>query len=121
MGRISKLIGRLGLKRSPRWEVHVHTGVMFRECARTRRIQYRDCGTNRWIEVSTYEELNRFIEDARQVSRQSPVWAQGPQPGPPEIRSPSFGPGGVYPMALRSTTAQARGTSPSPESYFETA
>ncbi|MGD2081321.1 MAG: hypothetical protein PVF91_00020 [Chromatiales bacterium] len=67
-------ISKLGPRQEPKWKVSTRAGVMFRECAQTQRIQYRDCGTGTWIDVEGPAALAWLIRSAQEVSRDAPPW-----------------------------------------------
>ena len=69
-------------KPRPKWQVATKAGVMFRECARTGRLQYRDCATGRWVDVESHNALAWLIRDAQDVSAQAPAWIQNLETGP---------------------------------------
>lgn len=69
-------ISKSGLKSKPSWQVYTRAGVMFRECSRTHRLQYRDCATNRWLDVADHNALAWVIRDNQEVSREHPAWIQ---------------------------------------------
>ena len=75
MARFSKVIAGLVHTRKPNWDVYTASGVMFRQCLRTHRIQYRDCKTHRWIEVESANQLADLIKDSREIWPESPAWA----------------------------------------------
>jgi hypothetical protein len=71
-------------KHQPKWKVATKAGVMFRECARTGRLQYRDCATGRWIDVESHNALAWMIRDSQELLPQTPAWIQNRTAGPEE-------------------------------------
>jgi hypothetical protein len=67
-------LARPTLSRRPSWKVYTKAGVMFRECARTHRLQYRDCATRRWIDVESHNALAWLIEDSQEIGADAPAW-----------------------------------------------
>ncbi len=119
MGRISKLIDRLGLSRKPKCEVRTRAGVMIRECVRAQRIQFRDCGTKRWVELESPDEVARPIGASRRVSLQSPAWVQNLQPAPAEVRRDLPAAGTHAPKSPAFSKAQSDRKGSAPRTDFD--
>ena len=64
------------LSRRPSWKVYTKAGVMFRECARTHRLQYRDCATRRWVDIDSHNALAWLIQDSQELTANVPAWIQ---------------------------------------------
>jgi len=109
MVHIRKLLARLGLREKPSWETFTKTGVLFRQCIRTHRLQYRDCATHRWLEVETREHLAQLIQDSQTISPGSPPWVQQYEFASTAGRLSLFGIGTETPTTALPPGARERG------------